>query len=99
MAKSIDHALVPPRMTILSDHPILRVGEEEKRREPDSFMLESRLGAVYDIIRHKNTRAPLAIAVYGDWGTGKSSAMRWLSDQLRWTIQWGVILTGNQSLP
>lgn len=65
MAKSKDHALVPPRMTILSDHPILRVGEEEKRREPDSFTLHSRLGAVY-----------------GDWGADKSSAMRWLSDQL-----------------
>ncbi|MCG8404581.1 MAG: P-loop NTPase fold protein [Phycisphaerales bacterium] len=45
-------------------------------------MLNSRLGAVYDIIRHKNTRPPLAVAVYGDWGTGKSSAMRWLSDRL-----------------
>jgi predicted KAP-like P-loop ATPase len=66
-------------MTILSDHPILREDEEKARREPDSFALHSRLGAVYDIIRHRNTRAPLAIAVYGDWGTGKSSAMRWLS--------------------
>lgn len=86
MAKSKDRALEPPRMTILSDHPILRVDEEEAHREPDSFTLHSRLGAVYDIIRHKNTRAALAIAVYGDWGTGKSSAMRWLSDQLgRWS--------------
>ncbi|MCP4248446.1 MAG: AAA family ATPase [bacterium] len=80
--KPTDPALVPPRMTILSDHPILREDEEQDRREPDSFTLHSRLGAVYDIIRHKNARAPLAIAVYGDWGTGKSSAMRWLSDQL-----------------
>ena len=84
--KPTDHALVPPRMTILSDHPILREDEDKARREPDSFTLHSRLGAVYDIIRHKNTRAPLAIAVYGDWGTGKSSAMRWLSDQLgKWS--------------
>ncbi len=84
--KPTDPALIPPRMTILSDHPILREDEEKARREPDSFMLHSRLGAVYDIIRHKNTRAPLAIAVYGDWGTGKSSAMRWLSDQLgKWS--------------
>ena len=74
--------LKPPRMTILSDHPILREDEKIEMRETDSFMLNSRLGAVYDIIRHKNTRPPLAVAVYGDWGTGKSSAMRWLSDRL-----------------
>ena len=85
--KPTDPALVPPRMTILSDHPILREDEKDQDgREHDSFMLHSRLGAVYDIIRHKNTRAPLAIAVYGDWGTGKSSAMRWLSDELgKWS--------------
>ncbi len=82
MSNQPSRALHPPRMTILSDHPILRPGEGEEQRETDSFTLHSRLGAVYDIIRHKNTRPPLAIAVYGDWGTGKSSAMRWLSDQL-----------------
>lgn len=65
-------------MTILSDHPILREDESKELREPDAFAMRTRLGAVYDIIRHKNTRAPLA--VYGDWGTGKSSAMRWLND-------------------
>ena len=76
------NTLQPPRMTILSDHPILREDESKELREPDSFAMHTRLGAVYDIIRHKNTRAPLAIAVYGDWGTGKSSAMRWLNDRL-----------------
>jgi hypothetical protein len=83
-------AVRPPEMTVLSDHPILReddtaVGLE---LEPDSFGLRARLGAIYDIIRHRNTRAPLAIAIYGDWGTGKSSAMRWLRDQLaQWSKQ------------
>jgi len=73
-------------MTILSDHPILREDEPSAAREPDSFLLASRLGAVFDIIRHRGTRPPLAIAVYGDWGTGKSSAMRWLSEELiRWS--------------
>ncbi len=78
-------ATTPPAMTILSDHPILREAVDESAaaaREGDSFELDSRLAAVYDIIRHQNTRAPLAIGIFGDWGTGKSSAMRWLSDQL-----------------
>lgn len=72
-------------MTILSDHPILRpLGSEPRgmRAADDAFGLSSRLGAVYDIIRHKNTRAPMAIGILGDWGTGKTSAMRWLSEQL-----------------
>ena len=73
-ATYLSAVLEPPRMTILSDHPILRPQEEKERREDDSFSLHSRLGAVYDIIRHRNTRGPLAIAIYGDWGTGKTSA-------------------------
>ncbi|MBM4107775.1 MAG: hypothetical protein FJ255_03020 [Phycisphaerae bacterium] len=84
-------ALRAPVMTILSDHPILRDQADEKTgsaREGDSFELHTRLGAVYDIIRHQNTRAPLAIGIFGDWGTGKSSAMRWLADQLKvWSDQ------------
>lgn len=84
-------ALQPPRMTILSDHPILREASDERKaddREDDSFELISRLGTIYDIIRHKNTRTPIAMAIYGDWGTGKSSAMRWLAEQLtRWSQQ------------
>jgi hypothetical protein len=78
-------AVIPPVMTILSDHPILRDASElanSTDREDDAFELDSRLGAVYDIIRHKNTRAPLAVGIFGDWGTGKSSAMRWLANQL-----------------
>jgi hypothetical protein len=75
-------------MTILSDHPILRDADARVGREPDSFTLQSRLGSVFDIIRHKNTRLPIAAAVYGDWGTGKSSAMRWLAEQLEtWSKQ------------
>ena len=83
-------AATPPRMTILSDHPILRDADVRVGREPepDSFTLQSRLGSVFDIIRHKNTRLPIAAAVYGDWGTGKSSAMRWLAEQLEtWSKQ------------
>jgi len=73
-------------MTILSDHAILRDRDDVGlSREGDAFELEPRLGTVLDIIRHKNTRTPLCVAIYGDWGTGKTSGMHWLADQLR---QW-----------
>ncbi len=65
-------------MTVLSDHPA-RGGADQ----PDHLQLESRLSAVFDILRHKQTRCPITIAIYGDWGTGKTSAMRWLETQLK----------------
>lgn len=67
--------MAPPKMTILADHP--------SRSEEDDFLdLESRLGVVFDILRHRQTRAPITIAIYGDWGTGKTSAMHWLARRL-----------------
>lgn len=65
----------PPKMTILSDRPSESVGE-------DLLGMESRLSAVLDILRHKLTKCPIAVAIYGDWGTGKTSAMHWLKSQL-----------------
>ena len=44
--------------------------------------MESRLAVVLDILRHKQTHCPITIAIYGDWGTGKTSAMHWLESQL-----------------
>ena len=42
--------------------------------DPDALSLHPKLASVFDVLRHQNTRAPMAIAIYGDWGTGKSSA-------------------------
>jgi len=44
------------------------------------------MGPLYDILRHPKTQTPLSIGVYGDWGSGKSTAMHWLEDRLaHWT--------------
>ncbi|MFP6734666.1 MAG: P-loop NTPase fold protein [Rhodospirillales bacterium] len=52
----------------------------------DAFELHKRLGRVYDAIRHPDTKTPLAIGIFGDWGTGKTSAMRGLDGRLqRWS--------------
>lgn len=72
-----ESALKAPELTILSDLPLAR---DEAFR--DTFELDFRLGPIYDILRHPQTRTPMAIAVYGDWGAGKTSAMRWLDDKL-----------------
>ena len=70
-------------MTILSDHPVDDVSTDGVDAElPDNLELASRLSAIFDILRHKETRCPLTVAVYGDWGTGKTSAMKWLEGKL-----------------
>ena len=82
-AEPRDIATLPPEMTILADHPA-----RAEASSPDLLGLESRLSAVFDILRHKNTSCPITIAVYGDWGTGKTSAMRWLETKLsHWNMQ------------
>ncbi|MEE9553792.1 MAG: leucine-rich repeat domain-containing protein [candidate division Zixibacteria bacterium] len=65
----------PPRMTVLSDSPLEKYTDE-------SFELIYKIGSVYDILRHSGTKTPMAISLYGDWGTGKTSAMRFLKDML-----------------
>lgn len=62
-----------PELTVLTDHSLK---PEETYR--DSFNLRYRLGPVYDILRYPGTQTPMAIAVYGDWGAGKTTAMKWL---------------------
>ncbi len=79
-----EFATARPMVTVLADHPILEKrklgkGEEE---EGDGFQLEAKLAVAYDILRHERTRTPVTVAVYGSWGAGKSSAMRWLARQL-----------------
>ncbi|OGP57561.1 MAG: hypothetical protein A2V67_17515 [Deltaproteobacteria bacterium RBG_13_61_14] len=51
--------------------------------QDEQFELFAKLGPVYDILRHPNTKTPLAIAIYGDWGTGKTTAMRVLQSMLK----------------
>ncbi len=69
--------LEAPKVTILADHPTL-----EHDNSQDRLDYEHRLATIFDIIRHKKTACPMTIAIYGEWGTGKTSAMRWLQSQL-----------------
>jgi hypothetical protein len=62
-----------PGLTVLTDHAL-----RPEQGYLDNFNLRYRLGPVYDILRYPETRTPMAIAVYGDWGTGKTTAMKWL---------------------
>ena len=69
-----------PKITVLSDNPVSLADMKS-----DIFNFRYHLGPVYDIIRHEKTRMPLTIGINGKWGTGKTTAMKWLYDILeRW---------------
>ena len=63
--------------------------------ERDPFKFQYKLGPVYDILRYRNPkdaqdrRTPMAILISGGWGTGKTSAMRWLDGLLKHWNQTG----------
>lgn len=70
--------LQPPKLTAAADGPL-----KAEQIGADNFDLGYRLGPIYDILRHPRTETPLAVAIYGDWGSGKTSAMRWLEERLK----------------
>lgn len=45
--------------------------------------LVRQVGPLFDMIRHKDTQLPLTAAIYGPWGSGKSTAMRWIDRMLK----------------
>lgn len=57
------------------------------RCPPDAFKLNEKLGRLLMALQAKQTQPPLAVALTGDWGTGKSSAMHWLESKLRSTSE------------
>lgn len=76
-----DKWLEPPIITALSDAPL-----DDETFLNDDFGLGRTMGPLYDILRHPQTQTPLSIGIYGDWGSGKSTAMHWLQDRLaHWT--------------
>jgi len=75
-----DFVTTDPIGTILSDNAMGDASTD------DAFNLVGKLGAAFDVLRHRNTRTPLTVGIYGSWGAGKTSAMRWLeAGARRWT--------------
>ena len=72
----------PPEFTVLTDQP-LTPEQTEAAFEADTFDFRYKLGPLYDILRSADTKTPMAVLISGDWGTGKTSAMRWLEGLLR----------------
>lgn len=66
-------ALREPLLTVLTDLPL-----KQAEGFRDTFNLRYKVGPVFDILRSAGTQTPMAILISGDWGTGKTSAMRWL---------------------
>ncbi len=81
-----------PEFTILPDcRSARRVGEEG---EADYFDLDTRLGPMLDVLRHKETELPISMAVYGGVGSGKTSALEWLIAQIE---QWNAMSEAERS--
>ena len=72
-----DPFLKPPWLSIEPDQPL-----SAKTLGADDFDLGLRIDPIYDILRHPETKTPMAAAIYGDWGAGKTSAMKWLEGRL-----------------
>jgi Leucine-rich repeat (LRR) protein len=64
-----------PQISVLPDH------DNNVATTPDLFALESRLSPVFDVLRHKETSTPTAVALYGQKGTGRTTALHWLLKQ------------------
>ena len=62
-----------PDLSVLTDHPIHPFDLDD-----DCFSLRYHVGPLYDIIRNPDTKMPMAVGIYGKWGYGKTSAMKWL---------------------
>jgi hypothetical protein len=74
--------LALPERTLTHDSPLAA-----EDLDADAFDLHVRLGRVYDAIRHPDTKTPLAVGIFGNWGVGKTSAMNWLQGRLEyWNI-------------
>lgn len=54
-----------------------------KAKTGDLFELEDRLRPIYQAILSKETPTPFTAMFSGGWGTGKTSAMRWMEEHLR----------------
>jgi hypothetical protein len=71
-------ALEPPNLSVLSDNPLT-----DDELYSASFNLGYHLGPIYDIIRDPKQQTPITIALYGTWGTGKTTALRWLEKNIQ----------------
>ena len=78
-----DWVTQPPTLTIVPDSALA-----SDDPDADTFDLARQVGPLFEILRHPGTETPFAAAIYGDWGTGKTSAMRWLEGRLDQWNQW-----------
>lgn len=84
-----------PELTVLTDQPLTAEDTEETFTD-DPFNFRYKLGPVFDILRYRDPvpkkkgkveqrdlRTPVAILISGGWGTGKTSAMKWIEKCLK----------------
>lgn len=88
MAEYLKFVHSEPQLTVLTDHA-LAPEQAAVIFAHDPFNFRYKLGPIYDILRHEDPGGdsgdcctPMAILISGGWGTGKTSAMKWLAGLL-----------------
>lgn len=66
-------------MRLISDNPLPRALTPGDER----FELHKRLRVLMDSLKDPDLHTPFSVMVSGSWGTGKTSAMRWMAHELR----------------
>lgn len=77
----------PPVGSAVGDEPPAGIQQVKGgSSEGETLIVGQRLvrqvGPLFDLIRHTDTQMPLTAAIYGPWGSGKSTAMKWIDRML-----------------
>lgn len=68
-----------PKLILFNDAALRKA----HAKQGDAFELEAKLRPIYQAILSKDTDTPFSVMFSGGWGTGKTSAMRWMDEHLR----------------
>lgn len=66
----------PLEFSLLNDQPVLQGAQ------PDLLGREAVISQLADLIRRSHSAAPFTLAVYGEWGAGKSTILRQMASRL-----------------
>ena len=90
----------PPIGSAVSDEPPKARTREENDPAFAGRHLVRQVGPLFDLIRHRDTQMPLTAAIYGPWGSGKTTAMRWIESMLlRWSADGKRVIKDSGKAP
>jgi len=58
------------------------LADRPANKSEDSLAYSIYAAAIADFLTHKNTKPPISMAIVGEWGSGKSTLMKWIRDDI-----------------